>query len=64
VLDISFNEDQSRIRKDHGPANFALLRRIAASLIKKDTSQGSIRKKRKRAAWNEHALLTILAATG
>lgn len=64
VLDISFNEDQSRIRKDHGPANFALLRRIAVSLIKKDTSQGSIRKKRKRAAWNEHALLTILAATG
>lgn len=62
VLDISFNEDQSRIRKDHGPANFALLRRLAISLIKKDTSKGSIRKKRKRAAWNEHALLTILAA--
>jgi predicted transposase YbfD/YdcC len=64
VLDVSFDEDQSRIRKDHGPANFALLRRIAVNLIQQDTSKGSIRKKRKRAAWNDDALLTILAAAG
>lgn len=64
VLDMSFDEDQCRIRKDHGPANFALLRRIAINLIKQDTSRGSIRKKRKRAAWNDNALLTILAAAG
>lgn len=64
VLDVSFDEDESRIRKDHGPANFALLRRIAINLIKQDTSKGSIRKKRKRAAWNDDALLTILAAAG
>lgn len=50
VLDVTFNEDQSRIRKDHGPDNFALLRRFALTLIKRDTSPGSI--KRKRAAWN------------
>lgn len=64
VLDVSFDEDHSRIRKDHGPANFALLRRIAVNLIQQDTSKGSVRKKRKRAAWNEDALLTILAAAG
>ena len=62
MLDVSFDEDDSRIRKDHGPANFALLRRIAVNLIKQDTSKGSIRKKRKRAAWNDDTLLTILAA--
>jgi predicted transposase YbfD/YdcC len=62
VLDMSFDEDQCRIRKDHGPANFALLRRIAINLIKQDTSRGTIRKKRKRAAWNDDALLTILTA--
>ena len=62
VLDVTFNEDQSRIRKDHGPANFALLRRIAINVIKQDTSKGSVRKKRKRAAWNDDALLNILAA--
>ena len=34
VLDAVFHEDDSRIRKDHGPANFASLRRTALSLIK------------------------------
>ena len=62
VLDVTFREDESRIRKDHGPANFALLRRIAINVIKQDTSKGSIRKKRKRAAWNDDALLNSLAA--
>ena len=39
---------------------FALLRRFALSLIKQDTSPGSIKKKRKRAAWNNDALETTL----
>ena len=63
VLDVTFNEDQSRIRKDHGPDNFALLRRFALTLIKQDTSPGSIRKKRKRAAWNHDALAKIARLT-
>lgn len=63
VLDMTFNEDQSRIRKDHGPDNFALLRRFAISLIKRDTSPGSIKKKRKRAAWNNDALARIAQLT-
>ena len=63
VLDTTFNEDQSRIRKDHGPDNFALLRRFAVTLIKQDTSQGSIKKKRKRAAWNNEALAKIARLT-
>ena len=56
VLDVTFREDESRIRQDHGPENFALLRRFAVGLLKQDTSPGSIRKKRKRAAWNNEAL--------
>ena len=59
VLDVTFNEDQSRIRKDNGPDNFALLRRFAITIIKQDKSKGSIRRKRKRAAWNDDALATI-----
>jgi predicted transposase YbfD/YdcC len=59
VLDMTFNEDQSRIRKDNGPDNFALLRRFAITLIKQDTTPGSIRRKRKRAAWNNAALAKI-----
>jgi predicted transposase YbfD/YdcC len=64
VLDMTFNEDQSRIRKDHGPENFALLRRFAISLIKQDKSPGTIRRKRKRAAWSTAALQKIIRITG
>ena len=63
VLDVTFNEDQSRIRKDNGPDNFGLLRRFAITLIKQDTSPGSIRRKRKRAAWNNEALAKIAQLT-
>ena len=63
VLDVTFNEDQSRIRKDYGPDNFALLRRFALSLIKRDTSPGSIKRKRKRAAWNQHQLAKLAGIT-
>jgi len=63
TLDMTFREDESRIRQDHGPDNFALLRRFAISLIKQDTSPGSIKKKRKRAAWNNQALANIAKLT-
>jgi hypothetical protein len=33
-LDTTFREDASRIRKDHAPENMALMRRIAAGLVK------------------------------
>jgi predicted transposase YbfD/YdcC len=63
VLDVTFREDECRIRKDHGPENFATLRRAAVGLIKQDKSKGSVRKKRKRAAWNNDALLNLLQPT-
>ena len=63
TLDVTFNEDQSRIRKGNGPDNFAFLRRFALTLIKQDTSRGSVRKKRKRAAWNEEALAKFVQIT-
>lgn len=62
VLDVTFREDESRIRKDHGPENFATIRRAAVGLIKRDKSKGSIKKKRKRAGWNNEALLNIIQA--
>jgi predicted transposase YbfD/YdcC len=60
VLDVTFREDESRIRKDAGPENFARLRRIALNILQQDKSKGSIRRKRKRAAWNETELLNML----
>ena len=58
----TFNEDQSRILKGHGPDNFALLRRFAIKILSLDTSKESTRKKRKRAAWDENYLLSRLTA--
>ncbi len=60
TLDVTFNEDQSRIRKDHGAENFALLRRYVLSIIKLDTSKNSMKRKRKMAAWSEDYLLSLL----
>ena len=60
TLDMTFREDECRIRKDHGPENFATLRRFVIGVLKQDKTKGSIRKKRKRAAWNNAALLSFI----
>jgi predicted transposase YbfD/YdcC len=62
VLDVSFREDESRIRKGNAPENFAVLRHIALNLIKKETSQKkkSIKSKRLRAGWDNEYLLKVL----
>jgi predicted transposase YbfD/YdcC len=64
VLDISFREDESRLRKDHGPQNLALLRRLAASLLHNEgTSKGGVACKRKEAGWDNGYLLEVLGAS-
>jgi predicted transposase YbfD/YdcC len=62
-LDVTFSEDQSRVRKDRGPENLAMLRRLVVSLLQRDTScKASLRGKRLIAGWDDEALLKILAA--
>jgi predicted transposase YbfD/YdcC len=61
VLDVVLNEDQARNRKDHGPENLALLRRLALNLAKLEPSKGSLRGKLKRAGWDNHFLARLLA---
>jgi predicted transposase YbfD/YdcC len=61
VLDVEFNEDDSRIRKDNAPENLAIIRHIALNLLKQDkTEKRSIRSKRNRAGWDNNYLLDIL----
>ena len=63
VLDIAFNEDRSRVRKDHAPANLAVLRHVAVNLLKQETSaKGGIKAKRLQAGWNEDYLLKVLSS--
>jgi predicted transposase YbfD/YdcC len=62
VLDIAFREDESRVRKDHGPENLAVLRHIALNLLKQErTAHMGIHAKRLRAGWDEAYLLQVLS---
>ena len=61
MLDVTFREDMSRIRMDHGPENFALIRHIALNLLQHETSfNGSIKTKRLKAGWNKAYLAKVL----
>lgn len=63
VLDVTFAEDASRIRNAHSPENFALLRRMAISLLNQETStKRSLRQKTKRAAMDTDYMLYVLAS--
>jgi predicted transposase YbfD/YdcC len=62
VLDVALNEDLSRVRKDHAPANLAVLRHIALNLLKQEkTAKGGIHAKQLQAAWDQDYLLRVLA---
>jgi predicted transposase YbfD/YdcC len=61
VLDVTFDEDRSRIKKENAPENFGLLRRLALCLLKKESSsKRSIKGKRLRASWDEGYLQRVL----
>jgi predicted transposase YbfD/YdcC len=63
VLDVTFCEDASRIRRGHSPENFTLLRRMAISLLNQETnSKRSLRQKAKLAAMNNDYMMKVLAS--
>ncbi|HVF09959.1 MAG TPA: ISAs1 family transposase, partial [Abditibacteriaceae bacterium] len=63
VLDVAFNEDDCRVRKDHAPHNFATLRKIALNLLRQDQkAKCGVKARRKMAGWDDDYLLRILAA--
>ena len=69
VLDTTMREDDCRIRKGHGPENFARLRRIALNQLRKvkvirrgKEKKLSVRLKRKKCGWDRNFLLSALLA--
>lgn len=61
VLDVVFDEDGARNRKQNGPQNIALLRKLALNLLRSHPHKASIRRKIKKAGWDDSFLLSILA---
>ncbi len=61
ALDVSFGEDQSRVRKGRAAENFSRLRRIALILLKAETTlKRGIKTKRLKAGWEHDYLLRVL----
>ena len=60
VLDVIFDEDRSRIRLGDSPENFAVIRNIALTLLKQDTSKGSLKGKRFKASLNDDFRLQLV----
>lgn len=60
-LDVTFREDDCRVRMGYAADNLGLIRRLALSLLKKETiSKKSIRRKQNACNWDKDYLLQIL----
>jgi predicted transposase YbfD/YdcC len=63
VLDVTFKEDDCRVRSLHAPQNLALVRRFALNTLNcEHTFKGSLKQKSKRAAMDNNYMITLLAA--
>jgi predicted transposase YbfD/YdcC len=61
VLDVHFAEDDNRSRCDHAPENLAILRRLALNILRTHPDRASLRRKIKRAGWDNAFLMATLS---
>ena len=62
VLDVTFGDDQSRLRKGHGARNMATVRHFALNLVRTASDKRSIKSRRKIAGWDPDYLDNILSS--
>ena len=60
VLDVTFGDDQSRLRTGHGAKNMAVVRHFAINLVRAIKDKRSIKLRRKRAGWDVEYLASVL----
>lgn len=61
VLDVTFGDDQSRLRKGHGARNMATVRHFALNLVRAANDRRSIKSRRKIAGWSTSYLQSLLS---
>jgi predicted transposase YbfD/YdcC len=59
-LDVTYREDESRIRDEHMRENFAWLNRFTLSLLKQHPGRDSLVMKRRSCGWNDDFLMQVL----
>ena len=62
VMDMTFRDDECRIRTDHAPENFVALKHMAANIARKAPGRDSLRLRLKTAAWDDDYLAKLIAA--
>jgi predicted transposase YbfD/YdcC len=62
-LDVTYREDESRIRNKHLRENFAWLNRLTLSLLKQHPDKDSVAMKRRACGWNDEYMLQVLTGT-
>jgi predicted transposase YbfD/YdcC len=62
-LDVTYREDECRIRDEKFRENFAWLNRFTLSLLKQHQGKGSVAMKRRACGWDEPFLLEVLTGT-
>jgi len=60
VLDVTFKEDLSRVRKGHGAKNMAVVRHFAINIVRNAKDRRSIKLRRKIAGWDPKYLQALL----
>jgi predicted transposase YbfD/YdcC len=60
VMDMVFRDDECRIRKQNAPANFAVVKHIAANLLRAAPGKDSMRVKRKMTNWDDEFLQSVI----
>lgn len=61
TLDVHFAEDGNRARKDNAPENLAILRKLALNIHRTHPYRASLRRKIKRAGWDDAYLLATIS---
>ena len=63
LMDCVFRDDECRVRTDHAPANFTIIKHIAHNLLRRNPAKISMISKRLKAGWSEQFLASLISAT-